>query len=92
MKNILALVDVIVIWFAAVNVILFILMYQDKRFARRRFRRIPEKVLLLLGLLGGGIGGLLGMKVFRHKTKHLYFFWLYLIASIFWLWLIMSQI
>ena len=30
---------------------------------------------LLLPLLGGSIGALLGMRTFRHKTKHWYFVW-----------------
>ena len=47
----------------------------DKRKARRGAWRIPEKTLFLLPLLGGSVGALLGMKVFRHKTKHWYFVW-----------------
>jgi uncharacterized membrane protein YsdA (DUF1294 family) len=27
----------------------------------------------MFGIFGGALGGLLGMKVFRHKTKHWYF-------------------
>ena len=38
--------------------------------------RIPEAVLLCVGLLGGSLGALLGMYLFRHKTKHWYF-WLF---------------
>ena len=47
----------------------------DKSKARRGAWRIPEKTLFLLPLLGGSVGALLGMKVFRHKTKHWYFVW-----------------
>ena len=47
----------------------------DKSKARRGAWRIPEKRLFLLPLLGGSVGALLGMKVFRHKTKHWYFVW-----------------
>ena len=36
---------------------------------------MPEKTLFLLALLGGACGGWLGMRVFRHKTKHWYFVW-----------------
>ena len=35
--------------------------------------RISEKTLLLTGFLGGAAGALLGMRFFRHKTKHWYF-------------------
>ncbi len=47
----------------------------DKAKARRGAWRIPEKTLFLLPLLGGSVGALLGMLVFRHKTKHWYFVW-----------------
>ena len=59
----------------AVNVLAFVLMGIDKRRARRGAWRVPEKTLFLLPLLGGSIGALLGMRVFRHKTKHWYFVW-----------------
>ena len=36
-------------------------------------KAVPEARLFLLALLGGGIGGLLGMYAFRHKTRHLHF-------------------
>ncbi|MGN0974405.1 MAG: DUF1294 domain-containing protein [Gemmiger sp.] len=48
-------------------------MRADKRFARRRARRVPEKAFFLLALLGGAAGGWLGMYAFRHKTRHWYF-------------------
>ena len=64
------------LWYlAAVNVVTFTVYGIDKRKARRGAWRIPEKTLFLLPLLGGSGGALLGMKVFRHKTKHWYFVW-----------------
>lgn len=45
----------------------------DKRKAQKNQWRTPEKLLLLLGFLGGAPGALLGMKLFHHKTKHWYF-------------------
>ena len=47
----------------------------DKAKARRGAWRVPEKTLFLLPLLGGSVGALMGMLVFRHKTKHWYFVW-----------------
>ena len=44
-------------------------MYIDKRKAKKGKRRIPEKTLFILVGLGGGIGGILAMYLFRHKTK-----------------------
>ena len=58
---------------AAVNLTAFALYGADKRKAKRGEWRIPERTLLLLTWLMGGVGALLGMQVFRHKTKHIAF-------------------
>lgn len=64
------------LWYlAAVNLVTFTVYGVDKAKARRGAWRIPEKTLFLLPLLGGSVGALLGMLVFRHKTKHWYFVW-----------------
>ena len=60
-------------YLAAVNLAAFALMGLDKRRARRGAWRISEKTLFLPAVLGGALGGLLGMRVFHHKTKHWYF-------------------
>ena len=61
-------------YLAAVNLAAFFLMWLDKRRARRKgARRIRERTLFLSALAGGGLGALLGMWLFRHKTKHWYF-------------------
>ena len=64
------------LWYlAAVNLVTFTVYGVDKSKARRGAWRVPEKTLFLLPLLGGSVGALLGMLVFRHKTKHWYFVW-----------------
>jgi uncharacterized membrane protein YsdA (DUF1294 family) len=45
----------------------------DKNKAKRNKQRISEKTLLISAALMGGIGALLGMYIFRQKTKHLKF-------------------
>ncbi len=62
-------------WVLLWSLILFIAMGRDKKKARRGAFRVPEKTLFLLAFLGGATGGLLGMEVFRHKTKHGTFVW-----------------
>ena len=52
------------------NVMALSLCGWDKSLARRRKRRISERTLLLTAALGGAAGMLLGMRLFRHKTRH----------------------
>jgi len=53
-----------------VNAAAFLLMLVDKIKAKRSARRIRERTLILSGVLGGCIGALCGMYLFRHKTQH----------------------
>ena len=71
-------------YFLGLNLFLFILMGMDKRAARRNKWRIPERRLLTLGIIGGGIGGILGMIVFHHKTHRIYFTICYVVNIICW--------
>ena len=48
-------------------------MGEDKRRAQRGKWRIPERTLFLSAALFGGLGGVLGMHIFHHKTRHLRF-------------------
>ena len=57
-------------WLLLLNLLAFGAMGLDKWKARRKRWRIPEKTLFLLALLGGSLGGLAGMAVFHHKTRH----------------------
>lgn len=59
---------------SAMSLLALILYGADKARARRRAWRIRENVLLGVGILGGAAGGLLGMLLFHHKTRH-WVFW-----------------
>ena len=62
----------------AMSVVCFAAYGLDKRRAVAGSRRVPERTLHILALLGGWPGGLLGQRHFRHKTKKLPFliaFW-----------------
>ena len=52
-----------------VNLVSFALFGIDKYRAKRRRRRIPEAVLILSAVLGGSVGAIGGMLLFRHKTR-----------------------
>ncbi len=51
------------------NAVAFILMGFDKFKAKRQEQRVPEATFMLLGALGGAVGILLGMIIFKHKTS-----------------------
>ena len=65
--------QLLALYLVCVNLCAFLLMGIDKRRAKKDRFRIPEKTLFLPVVLGGGLGGIVGMKLFRHKTKHWYF-------------------
>ena len=60
----------ILLLLVAVNLVSFTLYGLDKLKAKKGLWRIRESTLLLIAALGGSVGALLGMEVFRHKTKH----------------------
>lgn len=63
----------ILIYLLVINLITFLAMGIDKKKAQKGKWRISESALLSLVVLGGGIGGIAGIYVFRHKTKKLRF-------------------
>ena len=63
----------ITVYLLVINLIGLFIMYIDKRKAMYGRWRIPEKTLLMVALLGGSIGTMAGMYLFRHKTKKLKF-------------------
>ncbi len=58
------------IYLLIINALSFLLMLIDKQKAKKDRWRIPEKTLIIVALLGGSLGAIAGMKLFRHKTKH----------------------
>ena len=63
----------IIIYLLVINLLTFAAMWWDKHEAKVGDWRISEKTLFLLVLFGGVVGGILGMYVYRHKTKKWYF-------------------
>lgn len=62
------------LYLALINLALLCVMGADKLRAKRHRRRVPERTLLALAVLGGSLGGMLGMLLFRHKTHHAKFY------------------
>lgn len=71
-----------------INLITIIIYGLDKRFAKKNKARISEQFLFLLALLGGSLGALIGMQLFRHKTKKFKFYLVNFIFSVIWLYVI----
>ncbi|MBI2436462.1 MAG: DUF1294 domain-containing protein [Candidatus Magasanikbacteria bacterium] len=66
--------QIISLYLIAINLIAFFVYGIDKAKSQlSSSRRISEKMLWLLALIGGSLGSLLAMKLFRHKTKKLSF-------------------
>ena len=63
----------ILLYLLAINLFGFFIMWLDKRKAKKGSWRIPEKTLFIVTALGGGIGTIIGMYTFRHKTQKLNF-------------------
>ena len=66
---------ILLCWLLLINLVTFLVFGVDKWKAKRKerhegTRRVPERTLLLLSVIGGSVGALLGMKVFHHKTLH----------------------
>lgn len=60
-------------YYIIINVFAFALFGADKFRAKAKDWRVPESVLLFFGFIGGALGNLLAMFVFRHKTHKLKF-------------------
>ena len=61
--------EMIILYVLIINLIGFLIMGLDKFKAKKGFWRTPEKTIFTITLLGGGIGTVTGMYLFRHKTK-----------------------
>ncbi|MBE6757504.1 MAG: DUF1294 domain-containing protein [Ruminococcaceae bacterium] len=57
------------IWIILISVIAVLLTVKDKYAARRKMRRVPERILLTVAALGGSVAMFLTMQIVRHKTK-----------------------
>ena len=61
------------IYIAVVCAVAFILCVYDKSAAIKKKRRISERALFAVSIIGGAAGMLAGMLLVRHKTKRWYF-------------------
>jgi uncharacterized membrane protein YsdA (DUF1294 family) len=64
------MLPIFIYYLIGANLFAFFIMGYDKRMAKLKKRRIPERHLFMYALVGGAVGSFLGMKYFRHKTQH----------------------
>ncbi len=76
----------------SINILLFLLFGIDKHKAKKNKWRISESTLLIIGLIGAPIGGILGIKVWKHKTKKKYFMITYILTLLVYSYLIINFI
>ena len=83
----------IFLYLLVINLLGFLVMLIDKKKAQKGRWRISEHTLFVFTWLGGGIGTIAGMYLFRHKTKKIKFYlwnsvmgiiWSYLIYKFLW--------
>jgi len=58
------------VYLMIVNIGAFSLMGIDKKKSIKKEYRIPEKTLFAWAIAGGSVGSIVGMQLFRHKTRH----------------------
>ena len=58
-----------ILFAAGMNAVSFLAFWLDKRYAVRQKWRIKESTLFAISILFGALGAVLGMLLFRHKTK-----------------------
>ena len=58
------------VYLILINAFALALMLADKQKARKNRWRIPERTLMAVAILGGSLGAMIGMNLFRHKTRH----------------------
>ncbi|KAB1439346.1 DUF1294 domain-containing protein [Candidatus Galacturonibacter soehngenii] len=64
------LIFFLILYFCLINIVGLSFMRIDKQKARRHQWRISEKTFFIIAIVGGSLGSLCGMYLFRHKTKH----------------------
>ena len=62
--------EALLYYLIVINIVTFLVYGIDKWKAKQDGWRISEVSLLILAVIGGCIGALLGMKIWRHKTMH----------------------
>ena len=72
-----------------INFLTLFLYCFDKILASKHYYRVSEKILYLFSVLGGALGAILAMFIFKHKTLKLRFYFINFICLILWGWMLL---
>lgn len=61
--------QILFLYIIIINIVAFFFFGLDKLKSQLSHRRVSEKMLWALALIGGSAGSLIGMYFFHHKTK-----------------------
>jgi uncharacterized membrane protein YsdA (DUF1294 family) len=75
-------------YLVGINFVSVIIYGIDKLLAIRNKSRVKEVYLHILSLFGGCLGSILGMLLFRHKTKKLRFYLWNMLMIVFWIYIL----
>ncbi len=79
------------VWYlVGINLITFIIYGLDKYAAIHKKYRVSEYSLYSLALFGGGIGAIIGMRTFHHKTRKLIFWIVNFLSLIGWIYVLIK--
>ena len=69
------ILSILIAYVTIISIVSVIVCFYDKKISKKNRveLRIPEKTLLILSALGGGVAMFVTMLLIRHKTKHLKF-------------------
>lgn len=65
--------EIFIAYLVIINIVAAAACVSDKNKARKNKRRISEKTLFMLSIIGGSVGMYVAMQTVRHKTKHIKF-------------------
>lgn len=79
------------VWYLiGINLITFIIYGLDKYSAVHKKYRVSEYSLYSLAIFGGGLGSIIGMRTFHHKTRKLLFWIVNILSLIMWIWILIE--
>jgi uncharacterized membrane protein YsdA (DUF1294 family) len=64
------IMEIFLYYFLAINLFGVFIMYSDKKKSRKGKWRTPENTIFTIAAAFGALGVFIGMRMFKHKTKH----------------------